>query len=335
VGWITVESRPGSYKEEMRRKEELWKLARSQSGAFSRDQALKHVSERQLEKLVASGELERLDRCTYGVPGAPASFYRSVMVATLRTGGVACGRTAASLWGIPGFPLRDAELEVLVPASRRPRRHKGVTVRRTNYLPDDDVTLVRGIPVTSPARTLLMLGSTEAAATVRRAIIWCIQHHLVSADQLREQLKQAGRCGRNGTSGLRAAIEFLDFEQELTDSDLEDVALSALGEAGYPEPLLHHRCLDDGVLVGEIDLFWTDRHLGLECYGWTFHNSKPDFHRGFHRHNSIVAAGVTLLYFTAESAYDPRRFLNDFGRVWRRLGSFVDRRPPQAGGSGP
>jgi hypothetical protein len=240
------------------------------------------------------------------------------MSATLWTGGVACGRTAASLWGIPGFPPREREIEILVPNSKRPRV-SGVTIRRTNYLPDADVHLVHDIPLTSPARTLLMLGATESLSVVRRASIWCIQHDLVTPEQLRDELDRAGRCGRNGTAGLRAAMKGLDFDQEMSDSDLEDIALSCLARAGYPEPLLHHEYQDAGAMIGEIDLFWADHALGVECYGWAYHSRKPDFHRGFHRHNSLVAAGVTLVYFTFDSAQSPRRFMTDFKRTWHRL----------------
>lgn len=301
------------------RKRVLWELAKAQHGVFDRSQALSlGISPERLKRFTASGEVERTGPGTFRCAGAPASLRQAVMSATLRVGGVACGRTAASLWGIPGFPLREREIEVVVPDSKRPRP-SGVTTRRTTYLPDGDVHLIDEIPVTSPARTLLMLGATESVSVVRRAVIWCIQHDLVTPEQLRDELDRAGRCGRNGTAGLRAAMEGLDFGQEMSDSDLEDIALSTLARAGYPEPLLHHEYRDGGVMLGEIDLFWTDRALGLECYGWEYHNRKPDFHRGFHRHNSLVSSGVTLVYFTSDSARNPRRFMTDFKRTWRRL----------------
>ncbi len=305
-------------------KRELRELEEAQHGAFERSQALAvGVPPAHLKRLTASGELERTDPRTYRRAGSPRSLKQAVMLATLRTRGVACGRTAASLWGIPGFPLREREIEVVIRATRWPPRPSGVTVRRTSYLPDEEVHVVDGIPVVSPARTLLTLGATESVSVVRRAVTWCIQRDLVTPDQLRDELDRAGRCGRNGTAGLRAAMEGLDFGQEMSDSDLEDIALSILAQAGYPEPLLHHEYRDAGVMIGEIDLFWRDRALGLECYGWEYHSRKPDFHRGFHRHNSLVAGGVTLVYFTSDSARNPRRFMTDFKRTWERLDHFV------------
>jgi hypothetical protein len=305
-------------------KRELRELEEAQHGAFERSQALAlGVPPTQLKRLTAYGELERMDPRTYRRAGSPQSLKQAVMLATLRTRGVACGRTAASLWGIPGFPLREREIEVVIRVPRRAPRLLGVTVRRTTHLPDEDVHVVDGIPVVSPARTLLMLGATESVSVVRRAVTWCIQRDLVTPEQLRDELNRVGRCGRNGTGGLRAAMEGLDFGQEMSDSDLEDIALSTLARAGYPEPLLHHEYHDVGVMIGEIDFFWPDRALGLECYGWEYHSRKPDFHRGFHRHNSLVASGVTLVYFTSDSARNPRRFMADFKRTWAGSTHFV------------
>jgi hypothetical protein len=318
---VTDRMDPLRYKPSMQGpwKRGLRELEEAQHGAFERSQALDlGVPPAQLKRLTASGELERTDPRTFRRAGSSRSLKQAVMLATLTTRGIACGRTAASLWGIPGFPLREREVEILVPNSKRPRV-SGVTVRRTNYLRDEDVHFVHEIPLTSPARTLLMLGATESLAVVRRAVIWCIQHELVTPDQLKDELDRAGRCGRNGTAGLRSAMEELDFDQEMSDSDLEDIALSNLARAGYPEPLLHYAYRDAGAMIGEIDLFWDDRVLGLECYGWSYHSRKPDFHRGFHRHNSLVAAGVTLVYFTSDSARNARRFMSDFKRTWHRL----------------
>ncbi len=247
------------------------------------------------------------------------------MAATLSSRGIASGRTAAALWNIPGFVIRENEIEVLVRAGKRFPRWSGVKVHRTKFLPDEDVHLVSGIPVTSPARTILMLGASESPSVVRRAAIHCLQNHLVTPEQLKHQLQIMGRCGLDGTAALRRVVAALTFDQELTDSDLEDAAEELLRKEGYPQPLLHFRYVEEGVLLGEIDLYWRELSLGIEADSWAFHSGRPEFQRDRGKQNSLVAAGVTILRFTPEDARRPRRFLTAFERTWERLSALCAR----------
>src|SRR3954449_9205404 len=77
------------------------------------------------------------------------------MAAVLAAGedAVLSHRSAAALWGIR--ESRSAKIEVTAP---RERRRPGVTVWRA-IVPSDEVTVHDGIPVTTPARTLLDLAA--------------------------------------------------------------------------------------------------------------------------------------------------------------------------------
>jgi hypothetical protein len=86
----------------------------------------------------------------------------AVLAAGLRA--VLSHRSAAALWRI-----RDtarANVEVI---TARERRRPGIDSRRT-ALPADEVTVERGIPITTPARTLLDLAEVLPPHQLERAV---------------------------------------------------------------------------------------------------------------------------------------------------------------------
>ena len=295
--------------------------AREQCSLVSSKQAIEDgMTYQSIGRLAASGEWERMHANVFRVGPAPSSFRQNVMGACLATEGVACGTTAGSLHGIQG--CHPGEVEVLILSRRRgPARPQGVRVRRTNYLPDGDVYLIHGIPATSPARTLLDLGSRFGLAKLRRAVISAADKKIVTPLQLWEQLANAGRCGRPGTAAFRRVLEELDFDEELSDSDLEEIAQGLIVAKGYPQPRMHFEVIVESALLGEVDLYYPELLLGVEVDGWGTHSAKPDFFRDRARQNSLVAAGVTILRFTDEDARRPRRFMTEFVRTWQRLSS--------------
>jgi predicted transcriptional regulator of viral defense system len=73
---------------------------------------------------------------------------------------LACGdravlshRSAAALWRM--LPKRSHDPVDVTVVSRHSRRHSGIRVRKAAALERDELTHVRKIPVTTPARTLL------------------------------------------------------------------------------------------------------------------------------------------------------------------------------------
>jgi len=93
--------------------------------------------------------------------------------------------SAGELWGL--VRARPGPVTVSVPAVRRPRRGPGLEVHRRSALAENDVAVHRGIPVTTPAATLIDLAA------------------LIDPETLRTSLDDAVR--RPGTAALRRSLD--------------------------------------------------------------------------------------------------------------------------------
>jgi hypothetical protein len=140
---------------------ELRRVARrrAQRGCFTAAQArAAGVSAREVSHLVARGivvcEAPRVYR--FGVTSAP-SWKDALAVELLRTGGIACGLSAAALYGLTNPPPAPC---VLVPRGSRyarPGRHTTRTLIRI------DTAVVDGLRALSPVRAVLdwFIGSRD------------------------------------------------------------------------------------------------------------------------------------------------------------------------------
>lgn len=124
----------------------------------------------------------------YGHRRLTAHGHRLAAVLACGPGAVLSHRSAAAVWEL--LPSAQTRLHVTVPGTSR-RRRVGIRVDRTRDLPDDDITLVDGIPITTVTRTLCDLAGGGSVAQLRRAV-----HH---ADR-------SGRLDLALCSGLSTAV---------------------------------------------------------------------------------------------------------------------------------
>src|SRR5262245_8831823 len=127
-------------------------LAARQHGLVTRDQIQDLGPEtavgRYVYRRLANGRWTMPERGVYAVAGSPDTWRRRLLAAALTLGpsGVARTRSAAALFGVPGFTEREIELLVLRPAQGKPRH--GIVVQ-TKLLPVSHCTVVDAIPVTA------------------------------------------------------------------------------------------------------------------------------------------------------------------------------------------
>lgn len=119
--------------------------------------------------MVARGRLIRLHRGVYAVGHRSLRLEGRLTAATLAAGrgAVASHLSAALLWQIH-FSSRSA---VDVTTSRRGTRPiAGIDLRETRTLPALDVTSLRGLPVTTPERTVVDLAPTLSRSRLERVV---------------------------------------------------------------------------------------------------------------------------------------------------------------------
>ena len=109
--------------------------------------------------------------------------------------------SAAAAWGIGAAP---AAIHVTVRGRTGLRSRDGIRVHRPRVLPDDEVTTLRGLPITTPARTLLDLAASARSATIAVAVDRAEQLRLIDFAELHALLERYH--GRAGTPSLKAVL---------------------------------------------------------------------------------------------------------------------------------
>jgi hypothetical protein len=146
-------------------------LAADQHGVVSRAQ-LRGIgmSDSAITGAVARGQLHTVRRGAFAVGHPLLGAHGSWMAAVLALGaGTRLSHgSAADLWGIRRSAT--ARIEVTVPGTGGRRRRAGLTIHRARDLRTGEVDVHRGIPVTSPARTLLDLAAVLDERGLERAL---------------------------------------------------------------------------------------------------------------------------------------------------------------------
>ena len=201
-----------------------------------------------------------MHRSVYRLPGSPASPEQSLLGACLAAGdgAVASHRSAARLWSLRG--VEDAPTEITV-ASPRHLRLPGVVVHSSDRLDPVDRFRRAGIPVTTPARTLLDLGAVVPAYVVEPALEDALMRRLVTFQLLTNTLERLGGSGRRGAAILRALVEERDPATAPTQSMLEDLLFRVVKRGGLPAPVRQYE-----VAGVRLDGAYPEFRLG--AHGW-------------------------------------------------------------------
>jgi len=185
-----------------RRSAAAWSLAAEQLGLIARRDLLAlGFSAKEIRHRLATGRLHAVARGVYAVGWPQLTTRQRWMAAVLACGDDAAisHRSAAALWGI----RREVGPTVDVSVRRRSRlRRPGVRARSRIKLPGQDVTRRDGIPVTTPARTLVDLASEAGALELERAVNDADKRDLIDPEQLRAALGHFR--GEPGVRALRA-----------------------------------------------------------------------------------------------------------------------------------
>lgn len=263
-------------------------LAARQHGVVARGQLVAlGLSLGAIDHRVERHRLHPLHRGVYAVGHRALTGDGRWMAAVLAAGAgaVLSHRSAAALWGIR--ESSSAKIEVTAP---RERRRPGVTVRRAK-LRADEVTTHDGIPVTTPARTLLDLAAVLDEHPLARAAERAEALRLGSPTSLSDLVDRYPR--RNGTKNLKRLID----EGRVVETDLrsriERRFLTLLDAENLPRPLVNEP-------LGPFtpDFRWTDERLIIELDGFETHGTRAAFERDRARDRALTAAGWRVVRIT-------------------------------------
>ncbi len=238
-------------------------------------------------------------------------------------GAVLSHRSAGALFGIAEERPGVIEVSVVRPHGRQ---RQGIRLRRRSTLRRQDVGTLRGIPITSPVRTMLDLATVLGPRRLERAVNEADKRDVIDAEVLRDALD--GRAGEPGVRPLRTLLDRETFV--LSDEELEVLFRPLATSAGLPLPLTKQ------IVNGfEVDFHWPDLGLVVETDGRRYHRTPLAQGRDIERDQTHTAAGLTPLRFTHHQVkHRPDHVRRILGETASRLGLQALREPgpsPAAG----
>ena len=221
------------------------------------------LSRKEVMGRVRSGHLHPLFRGVYAVGHTNLQLEGHFLAAVKACGpnAVLSHFSAAALYGLVRWDDRYPEVTV---ADTTPRTHRGIRTHRTKA---PDRTRHKGIPVTTPARTLIDLAATLHYRPLRRAVREA-QRNLVTIRQILDTVDRLGP--RRGTATL---TKILATGHAPTRSELEDAVLDLLLKGG-----LKHPHVNVPLRIGNRriipDFRWPEQRLVIEADGAEWHDNK-------------------------------------------------------------
>jgi hypothetical protein len=205
-------------------------------------------------------------------------------------GAVLSHTSAAGLLSI----RHPANSHIEVTAPRRIRPPKGVRAYRRS-LPDDEITVVDAISVTTVPRTLLDLATVLSPRQVERAIEEAEVKRLYDALSLADLVERYP--GRRGTRVIKAILAVDRIGSTITRSDLEERFLALLEPRSLPQPELNVPLAVNGGWI-EADCVWRPQRLVVELDSRTIHGTPRAFERDRARDRALHAAGWRVVRVT-------------------------------------
>jgi very-short-patch-repair endonuclease len=199
--------------------------------------------------------------------------------------------SAAHLWMIR--PNSRTRIDVTV--AHRSRSSKPIH-RHISLVPEDERTVVEGIPVTTVPRTILDLAATESADTIENLLRESEFRHLTDRLSLPDLI--ARYRGKRGIRKVQLALDRLKEDPVGTKrSPLEERFAPFLRRHRLPLPRFN-----DWIVLGDkryqVDCHWPDLRQIVELDGWDGHSTRTAFREDRARDRRLAAAGYRITRIT-------------------------------------
>jgi hypothetical protein len=166
-------------------------------------------------------------------------------------------------------------------------------------LPDDEITIKDGIPVTTAPRTLFDLAAVVSQGQLARAVNEAEIRRLWDPLSLPNLLERHRR--RPGAAAIRALVATPGLR--VTRSELEDRFLAFLARLGLPLPATNVSMRVGGGWI-EADCVWHEERLIAELDGLTTHRTRAAFETDRTHDRTLTAAGWRVIRITWRQLHD-------------------------------
>jgi hypothetical protein len=267
-------------------------------------------SRKAFEESLRSGEWLRVLRGAYVREGDPHDLRVRARAAQLLLPPDAWAADRFLLWllGVDVLPPGPVEVEAVVPRLAVVPRRSGLRVREC-LVPQRDRQYLGELRILRPMRAvadlLRLLPDPERLVVADAAL-----RNGATADALREELDRLRRL-----RGVRRALSVLQAADGRAESPPESRLRFVLIRAGYavvPQYDVHG---PDGRWIARVDLALPELRIAIEYDGREVHDRPDVFVRDRRRQNDLVAAGWTVLRFSAADLRSPALIVDAVSRV--------------------
>lgn len=276
---------------------EIARVARGQWGVITRAQLVEAGLEPTvISRRVQRGTLQRLHTGVYALGHRELRDEGHLLAAVLRGGeGATLGFwSAAVMLGLATGLRRPIDL--IVPGQRA-RGSAGIRVHRMT-LAGDERTARRGLPVTTPARTVADLAGTLRRDQLGDLVERSLRLRLATVPGLRAAVRGQGHAG---SAALRSWLEERHPDTHRARSKLERRTLALLRRHGLPRPEVNVWLGEVGC---EVDLLWPAARLVVEIDSLSFHGDAVAFEEDRRRSADLMAHRYRVLRFTRRQIDD-------------------------------
>jgi hypothetical protein len=273
-------------------------LAASQHSLITYDQARSlGLTRHQIQHRLDERMWDRVHEGVYRSAAAPGSRTQRLLAACLAAGPISAAshRSAAAAHGLWTMPQDWTEISV---GRDRSPELVGVTTHRLADLSTRWVIERDGLPVTTPARTLVDLGAVLPLGSVSRAMDRAIGHQLATLTEMRSALHAVARKGRAGVGVMRRLLKERG-DAPNTSSTLQARMSTLIRRHALLAPVPEHTVFDGrGQFVGTVDFAYPEIKYAIEVDGYEFHAGVREFRHDRVRQNDLVDLGWTVHRFT-------------------------------------
>ena len=266
-------------------------LALKQHGYVRRAQLLQlgRRAARAIEYRVEVGQLIPVYAGVYAVGHLPLSYEARAHAAVLACGdgAILSHHSAAALWNYSkglADPVRGDRLPTTGAGAASGRIDAKALTRR-------DITRQRGVPVTSPARTVFdMAPRYKTDAALRRFVN---DARLTRTFHLGDLAELLARHPRHPST--KRLMPFVEAPTGMTRSELEDTFVDFARRYGLPQPTINKRRGRR-----EPDFLFSDERVIVEIDSWRFHGDRDSFESDRDRDADHLAEGILTVRITEE-----------------------------------
>jgi very-short-patch-repair endonuclease len=274
------------------------RIATTQHGLISRRQLRSAGADLNfVHRRVKEGVLERISTCVLRIAGSADTPAQRALAAVLDVGerAVLSHSSSASWWQCPGFGLSPIHTTRL--RGGRNRENHISTVHQPLALADEHITMLFGVPVTTPARTIFDLAGTEPFGRTERAVDYMLSRRLTNTAELHHLLQVLARKGRPGITVMRHLLAERPLDMRYPDTNLERHFREIARRVGIVDLDSQVDIFDATGWIARVDFLHRPRRVVFEIDSVVHHSSVSDRRRDDATTARLEAAGYTVERF--------------------------------------